>query len=44
MTNKSNNGFNTWQKSFEKETKKNIKSHGIPGGESNRNADLYSKN
>jgi len=24
MTNKSNNGFNTWQKSFEKETKKNF--------------------
>ena len=24
MTNKSNNGFNNWQKSFEKETKKNL--------------------
>ena len=24
MTNKSNNGFNTWQKSCEKETKKNF--------------------
>ena len=24
MTNKSNNGFDIWQKSFEKETKKNF--------------------